>query len=108
MLRVYITINCYIYRNEYKQQLLGSILISSFVILTHILSLIHPLNWLDVLVKGHVQVLMNMIDHGMDPQQALDQPRLCIVPSEDNTGIVAVEPELGQDTIEALRAKGSS
>jgi gamma-glutamyltranspeptidase/glutathione hydrolase len=28
--------------------------------------------------QGHVQVLMALADDGLDPQQALDRPRLCI------------------------------
>jgi gamma-glutamyltranspeptidase/glutathione hydrolase len=40
--------------------------------------------------QGHVQVLLALIDDGLDPQSALDRPRLCI---EDGTagGRVALE-----------------
>jgi gamma-glutamyltranspeptidase/glutathione hydrolase len=28
--------------------------------------------------QGHMQVVINLMDDGLDPQQALDQPRYCI------------------------------
>ena len=28
--------------------------------------------------QGHVQVLLNMLEFGMDPQEALNQARFCI------------------------------
>jgi len=36
--------------------------------------------------QGHAQVVMNMIDFGMSPQQATDQPRLRHVGSSSPTG----------------------
>jgi gamma-glutamyltranspeptidase len=28
--------------------------------------------------QGHVQTLLNMVEFGMDPQRALDAPRVCV------------------------------
>ena len=50
---------------------------------------------------GHAQVVLNMVDYGMDVQQAIDAPRIFF---EGET----VEPEHGmsQATLEGLRARG--
>lgn len=53
--------------------------------------------------QGHVQVLSNMIDFGMTPQQALDAPRFCI--SEDLT-TVALEPEMAPEIKDELIKRG--
>ena len=55
----------------------------------------------------HVQVLLNMIDHGMDPQSALDAARFCIGPGNTGTeGAVSLEDGISQDTMADLRALG--
>ena len=55
--------------------------------------------------QGHVQVLSNMIDFGMTPQEALDAPRICIA---DGTchGQVYVEEGISEETIASLAASG--
>ena len=55
----------------------------------------------DMQAQGHVQVLMNMIDFGMDVQQAGEQPRF----RHFENGL-ALETALGADVRRALEAKG--
>ncbi|EEY58140.1 gamma-glutamyltranspeptidase, putative [Phytophthora infestans T30-4] len=62
--------------------------------------------------QGHVQVLSNMLLHGMNPQEALDAPRFSIdvdrptKPGRSDGGSsVLVETDLGDAVIAALREK---
>lgn len=55
--------------------------------------------------QGHVQTAVHLIDRGMDPQAALDQPRICLEPALPN-GRVAVEAGFGRETIGQLRSMG--
>ena len=50
---------------------------------------------------GHVQLLTNMLDYGMDPQAALDGPR--VFPDQ---GAIELEHGIARKTATALRAKG--
>ncbi len=50
---------------------------------------------------GHSHVLTNMIDYGMDPQEALDCPRVFHI-----EGRIDVERGLGQDVMDGLAALG--
>jgi len=52
--------------------------------------------------QGHTQVLTNIVDHGMNPQQALDAPRFRF-DAENRFGI---ESGLSRSTYAALRARG--
>ena len=53
--------------------------------------------------QGHLQVLANSIDFGLEPQQALDAPRFSVRVDE---GIVAIENLVSADTIRDLSARG--
>ena len=52
--------------------------------------------------QGHLQVLVNMVDFGHDPQAALDALRFSVQPD----GRVLLEQGLPGDTVEELRARG--
>ncbi len=55
--------------------------------------------------QGHVQVLLRMVEHGLDPQAALDAPRFCI---EGGTpgGVLLLEETLLPATRQTLAARG--
>jgi gamma-glutamyltranspeptidase/glutathione hydrolase len=55
--------------------------------------------------QGHAQVVVNMIDFEMDPQAALDRPRVCLEPGQPD-GRVAVEAGFGADMAGRLKAMG--
>lgn len=52
--------------------------------------------------QGHVQTLLNMVDFNMDPQRALDAPRVRVF----GDGTVALEPTFDDDTRLALATRG--
>ncbi|QIW94704.1 hypothetical protein AMS68_000222 [Peltaster fructicola] len=61
--------------------------------------------------QGHVQVLLNQMVFGLDPQAALDSPRICIgagMPEAgdvfDNT--VYVEDGMSEETVKGLKQRG--
>jgi gamma-glutamyltranspeptidase / glutathione hydrolase len=63
--------------------------------------------------QGHLQTLVNMVDLGHNPQQALDMPRFCInvqagngIGAMDPGGEVLLEPGFSFDTLAALRRMG--
>jgi gamma-glutamyltranspeptidase/glutathione hydrolase len=55
----------------------------------------------DMQPQGHVQVLLNLIDFGMDPQQAGEAPRF-----RHSGGDVLLESAFDTVVVEGLRAKG--
>lgn len=57
--------------------------------------------------QGHVQVLLNMYKFGMNPQQALDAPRLLIGKNYDPQGdFVSVEEGVDEDVVRRLGELG--
>ncbi len=55
--------------------------------------------------QGHVQVLSGLLDHGLDPQAALDLPRFCI-DVEESGGRVAIEEGIPASVVSELEAMG--
>jgi gamma-glutamyltranspeptidase/glutathione hydrolase len=69
----------------------------------------------DMQPQGHVQVLVNIIDFGMDLQAAGDQPRVEHIGSatptgraEKGVGTVQAEPGIAQDVVEELERRGQN
>ena len=52
--------------------------------------------------QGHLQVVSGMVDHGLNPQAALDAPRWQV----ERNGVVRVESQTPADVIEGLRDRG--
>lgn len=52
--------------------------------------------------QGHLQVVSAMVDHGRNPQAALDAPRWQV----ERDGRVRVEPQVPDEVVEGLRARG--
>ena len=55
--------------------------------------------------QGHVQVLSALVDHGLNPQSALDLPRFCI-DVEESGGRVALEDGMPAQVFEELERMG--
>ncbi len=55
--------------------------------------------------QGHVQVLSGLVDHGLDPQSALDLPRFCI-DVEESGGSVALEEGMSAQVVYDLEKMG--
>ncbi|KAJ3070764.1 hypothetical protein HDU98_006222 [Podochytrium sp. JEL0797] len=56
--------------------------------------------------QGHVQVLANMLHFGMDPQEALDTPRFCILPERNGKSVVQIEHGIPQEVVQGLKRLG--
>jgi gamma-glutamyltranspeptidase/glutathione hydrolase len=54
--------------------------------------------------QGHLQVIVNMVDHGLDPQAALDAPRFRV--DQHGGPRVAIESAVPLKTRKALTAMG--
>jgi gamma-glutamyltranspeptidase/glutathione hydrolase len=57
--------------------------------------------------QGQVQVFVQMVDHGLDPQAALDVPRFCLRPASA-AGAVYLETGVPEETLRGLEQRGHS
>ena len=55
--------------------------------------------------QGHLQLTINMVAGGMNPQKAIDMPRFCI-PDGTMNGVVRLEPGIQDQVLDELQAKG--
>ncbi|KAH6562358.1 hypothetical protein BASA50_006558 [Batrachochytrium salamandrivorans] len=53
--------------------------------------------------QGHLQVLLNVLNFGMNPQQALDAPRICLIPDKQ---LVMLEDGISNHTAVELTRLG--
>ena len=67
----------------------------------------------DVQCQAMLQVLLNLVEFGMTPQQAVEAPRFATYsfpnsfwPHEDHPGLLCLEARIPQATADALRALG--
>ncbi len=58
--------------------------------------------------QTHLQLVTRMIDHGMNPQEAIEAPRWVAGPdtAEDPVNLLKLEPEFGEDVADDLRSRG--
>jgi gamma-glutamyltranspeptidase/glutathione hydrolase len=56
--------------------------------------------------QGHVQVVVGIVDDGLDPQPVLDRPRFCVQPVDGDQSRVYLEEGLPEATVAGLRRLG--
>jgi gamma-glutamyltranspeptidase/glutathione hydrolase len=56
--------------------------------------------------QGHVQVVVGIVDDGLEPQPVLDRPRFCIQPVDGDSSRVHLEAGVPDATLAALRQRG--
>ena len=59
----------------------------------------------DMQPQGHMQLTINLLARGMDPQTAIDEPRFCIANGTQG-GSVLVEEGIDEATVESLQKMG--
>lgn len=55
--------------------------------------------------QGHLQLTIDMVAGGMDPQAAVDRSRFCIAAGTQD-GVVQLEEGISETTLKELKARG--